>query len=222
MGRPRPVGAAGLDLPPPRPVLWPLRPIESAQVADEVLGDGRRRITIRHAVLEGVTPEMLAWWYGHVDGLMVYAGATLPRYLVWHPLDHISYEVLRPGLDGMVGIGSRIRVREAFQRDPRNLLDVTIDVERIDPDAAVVRRMVAGRPILRLVNAFEAVDRGTRYVSRMEIGTDMPVGRLGMNAIVRGRILPGRKGQAWARHHVEEIGNLEHFLPALFEAETAS
>jgi hypothetical protein len=55
-------------LPPPRPALWPLRPVASADVTDELLPDGRRRITVRHAELPGVTPEMLDWWYGHVDG----------------------------------------------------------------------------------------------------------------------------------------------------------
>src|SRR5262245_64954581 len=46
------------------------------------LADGRREIEIRHAELRGVTPEMLDWWYGHVEGEMTYAGGTWPRYLV--------------------------------------------------------------------------------------------------------------------------------------------
>ena len=62
-------------LPQARPILWPLRPASSAQVTDEVLGTGQRRITIRHAPLHGVTPEMLSWWYGgNIVGTMRYAG----------------------------------------------------------------------------------------------------------------------------------------------------
>jgi hypothetical protein len=59
-----------IELPAPRPVLWPLRPTETAAVADDLLTDGRRRITVRHAELVGVTPRMLAWWLGHVVGEM--------------------------------------------------------------------------------------------------------------------------------------------------------
>ena len=36
---------------------------------------------------------MLSWWYRHVPGTMQYADGTYSRYLVWHPLDHISYEI---------------------------------------------------------------------------------------------------------------------------------
>jgi hypothetical protein len=51
----------------------------------------------------------------------------------------------------------------------------------------------------------------------MTIGT---TGRLGLNALLTARILPGELAMHWARHHVEEIGNLENFLPTLFARET--
>lgn len=66
-------------IPPPRPVLWPLRPVQSARTRVGEL-DGRTVVTIEHAPLPGVTAEMLTWWYGHVPGTMEYAGATYPRY----------------------------------------------------------------------------------------------------------------------------------------------
>jgi hypothetical protein len=121
-------------------VLWPLRPVETAGVADEFLADGRRRITIRHAELVGVTPGMLAWWFGHVVGEMAYAGGVWPRYLVWHPLDHISYQIVHPPGATVVAPGSRIHVREAFQRRTDYLLDQTMTVERLDDRAAVIGR----------------------------------------------------------------------------------
>jgi DAPG hydrolase PhiG domain len=83
-------------LPARRPVLWPLRPQDSARVSRSDDG-GRRVVTIEHAALTGVTAEMLTWWYGHVPGTMPYADGMYPRYLVWHPLDHISYEVENNG-----------------------------------------------------------------------------------------------------------------------------
>jgi hypothetical protein len=211
---------APVRLPAPRPVLWPLRPVESASVTDELVKGGRRIITIRHADLEGVTPEMLAWWYGHVSGDMQYAGSTWPRYLVWHPLDHISYEVLRASVDGSVEAGSHIHIREAFQRDPRNLLDIEVEVERKEADTAVIAKHIAGGRIMRLINEFRATGTGAAYVSRMEIGASGVAASLGLNAVIRRRILGGTKAHAWARHHVEEIGNLVHFLPGLWAAES--
>jgi len=203
-------------IPPPRPVLWPLRRVSTADIKFERRADGRRRIVIRHAELKGVSPEMLAWWYRHIVGDMDYAGARWPRYLVWHPLDHISYEIVRPSKAGGVGSAARVRIREAFQRDPDNLLDITVTVERIDEQAAVIAHRVLGLPALRLINRFEATPTGTRYVTDMMIGSAGMIGRRIFNPLIGARILPGRHARAWVRHHIEEIGNLETFLPELF------
>ena len=50
----------------------------------------------------------------------------------------------------------------------------------------------------------------------MMVGIGALPGRLGLNRIVRAVILPGEQLLAWARHHVEEFGNLERFLPGLY------
>src|SRR5215204_1602004 len=199
-------------LPLVRPVVWPLRPTQSAQSTVELLPDGRRRILIRHADLRGVTPEMLAWWFAHVEGDVEYASRRWPRYLVWHPLDHVAYEVVKRTAEGRVGPGARLHVVEAFQRNPRTLLDTFVDVERIDAEVAIIARNVLGRCILRLVNTFQPIQSGTRYVTQMTIGMPNVAGSLGANRVLRSRILGGATALAWARHHIEEVGNLEHFL----------
>jgi hypothetical protein len=225
----RPPGAArqaadqgGGGVPPPRPVLWPLRPLCSADIDIREGPDGRRCITICHAELDGVTPDMLAWWFAHVDGEMDYAGGRWPRYLVWHPLDHISYRVVTHATEGAVASGARLHIREAFQRARSNLLDVTVEVERIDPGAAIIRRQLLGLTVARLVNRFEPTRAGARYVSELTIGADGIAGQLGFNRAVRARVLPGDMALAWARHHVEEVGNLEYLLPQLCAARPPS
>src|SRR5262245_4869353 len=204
-------------LPPPRPVLWPLRPLDSAVLDGGERADGERFLEIRHATLAGVTPRMLAWWYGHIDGEMDYAGHRWPRYLVWHPLDHIDYTVTRVAGSADVTPGARLHVREAFQRDPARRLNLHVVAERIDEDEAVIARHVAGGTVLRLVNRFEPVPGGVLYRSIMTIGLDrgsVALRRM-VNRMLRTKILPGAMLMHWAQHHVEEVGNLENFLPAL-------
>jgi hypothetical protein len=46
-----------------------------------------------------------------------------------------------------------------------------------------------------------------------------PFGR-GVNAWLRRRTFPDDKARAWLTHNVEEVGNFESFLPALYERET--
>jgi DAPG hydrolase PhiG domain len=201
-------------LPAPRPVLWPLRTQDSARVSRSDDG-GRRVITIEHAPLTGVTAEMLTWWYGHVRGTMPYADGMYPRYLVWHPLDHISYEVENDG--AVVSAGSRLHIVEALGRDLESVLDIHVTVERVDERSAVISRRVLGSSVVRLENEFESSSAGARYVTRMTLGDDTLPGWLMLNRVARTKALPPRKLEKWIRHHIEEIGNLEHFLPALFD-----
>jgi hypothetical protein len=162
---------------------------------------------------------MLAWWYHNVVGEMDYAGGRWPRYLVWHPLDHISYTIVREAPGGGIGAGARLHIREAFQRKPGNLLDVSVTVEGIDAQAAIIGNRILRLSALRLVNSFQGAATGTRYLTEMTIGSDSLAGRLGFNRLARALILPGAKAEAWARHHIEEVGNLENFLPGLYARE---
>ncbi|GAB3410273.1 DAPG hydrolase family protein [Flindersiella endophytica] len=209
-----------IELPPPRPALWALRPAESANVEAKPV-DGRMVVTIEHALLAGVTPPMVAWWYAHVPGTMAYAGATYPRYLVWHPYDHISYEVESgsTGGDGgaEVGPGTHLHIVEALGRDPAKVLNLHVTVEELTDSRAVIARRVLGSSVVRLENEFTAERGGTRYRSRMTLGDDTALGRLLLNQVARTRALPPEKLTSWIGHHIEEIGNLENFLPGLYD-----
>jgi phenylpropionate dioxygenase-like ring-hydroxylating dioxygenase large terminal subunit len=62
------------ELPAPRPLIGPLRSLESAQTSLRRLPDRRLLATIRHAPLRGVTPEMLAWWFRNIEGTVSVEG----------------------------------------------------------------------------------------------------------------------------------------------------
>jgi DAPG hydrolase PhiG domain len=159
---------------------------------------------------------MLAWWFGHVPGTMTYAGGTYSRYQVWHPLDHIAYAVVRLDPHGRIGAGAELHITEALGRNLDNLIDIRVTVEELGDGRAVVAKRVAGAALVRLENEFRTEPAGAAYLSRMTIGDTTPLGRLILNRIAHHRAFPPRKIQAWIRHHIEEIGNLEHFLPDLF------
>jgi hypothetical protein len=180
-------------LPAARPVVWPLRPRASARVSSSRQA-GRTVVTVEHAPLAGVTAEMLTWWYRHVPGTMPYAGGVHARYLVWHPLDHISYRVVDSGDDDRsVRAGTALHIVEALGRDLDSLLDIHVVVERIDEHSAVIRKRVLGSSIVRLENEFESGAAGAKYVTRMILGDDTVAGRVLLNRIAHTRALPPRK-----------------------------
>jgi hypothetical protein len=210
-------------LPPPRPLLWPLRQPGTASTVRE--RDGHRVIVrIEHAPLAGVTAEMLRWWYGNVPGTMTYAGRTYPRYLVWHPLDHISYEVVgapATPLDRQadpVRPGCKLHIREALHRDPDQLIDIRVAVEDLRPNRAVIVKRVLGTALVRLENDFHDGPAGAAYRTTLTVGDNSLLARLILNRVAHRRAFPEERIRPWITHHIEEIGNLAHFLPELYAA----
>lgn len=195
------------------PVLYPLRPQSSAIVRFTAAPRHRRRITIDHQPLAGVNPEMLLDWFTHLGETMPYGGQIVPRYLAWHPLDHIRWELAKPDANGGAGEGAQFRIVEAFGAQPEFGIDVVNDVEKLDETGLRMVKRVAGIEILRLEHTWSAGSDGAHYVTVMDLGTRSAW--LGAaNRIVMQKF-PERKVHAWVKHNIEEVGQLEYLLPAL-------
>ena len=54
-----------------RPVLYPFRSVGTATVRFSDAPHDRRRITIDHRPLTGLTPAMLLDWFTHIGGTML-------------------------------------------------------------------------------------------------------------------------------------------------------
>jgi DAPG hydrolase-like protein len=207
-------------LPTPLGLPFPLKPAGSADSGVETLPDGRTSFWIRHDVVRGVTPRMLAWWFRNLEGTVRFAGRTYNRYRFWHPGDHVHASYARRRPDGTVGPGAAIRLIEVLGRDPRFLVDTTTVIERLDEGGYVHSPDLHGRRgFVRMEYAFERVPAGTLYENRLVIGSAAAWYPL-VRPLVRRFGFTDAQGQAWIRHNVEEVGMFEHFLPGLYRAET--
>ena len=212
---------ARLPLPPARPELYPMRDPASAATTVQDLPGHRRRLTIDHEPLTDVTPEMLQWWFSHIGGDMSYAGSRVPRYLVWHPRDHIHWELVRPAPGGGVGEGARFRIVEAFQQRPEFYVDTTDTVEKLDGTGIRLVRRIGGVLVLQLEHTWSRCDGRTHYVSVLDIGARARCYRP-VNRYLTQRLFPAAMARAWLRHNVEEVGSFEHFLPGLYVEQGAA
>ena len=203
---------------PPRPFNWTMKPLDSAQTGVRTLDDGRLELTIRHDILKGVTPAMLGWWFRNVEGTMEHMGQTYPRYLVWHPIDHIHFAVVRRAPDGTAGPGARFHLVEAFGASPSHLINSVADIPKNDDTGVTLSVRKFGLEVMRLEHTFTPVKGGTLYRSRMRVGTKAVPARFLVNPLIRSRFFTEATGRAWLKHNVEEVGNLEFFLPALYAA----
>lgn len=206
---------------PPRPFDWAMKPLDSAETGVTTLDDGRLELRIRHDVVKGVTPAMLGWWFRNIEGTIEHKGRTYPRYLVWHPVDHIHYAVARRAPDGTAGPGARFHMVEAFGGDPAYLIEGLADVPKNDESGITLSVRKFGTEVLRLEHTFTAVRGGTLYQSTMRVGTTAAPARFLLNRWVLPRLFSEATGRAWLKHNVEEVGNLEVFLPELYDKHAA-
>ena len=207
---------AHLPLPPARPLQHALRSPSTARARVQHLPGHRRRITIDHQPLAGVTPAMVHWWFRHIGDPVDYAGESMSGYLAWHPLDHIHWELTRPAPGGGAGEGARFRIVEAFGRRPEFYVDTTDTVEKLDETGIRLVRRMCGVPVLQLEHTWSHCGDRTHYVSVMDIGARSPL-LTGVNRLLSRRF-PEQMVQAWIVHNVEEVGHLEHLLPGLCRA----
>ena len=190
-----------------------LRTVDTASVRFTEAPHNRRRITIDHRPLAGVTPDMLLEWFTHLDGTIEYGGEVIDRYLAWHPIDHIKWELARPAPTGGAGEGAWFHIVEQFGGNPDYRIDIIDRVEKLDETGLRLVQRVAGIPVFQLEHTWSACSAGVHYISVMDIGPRAAILSLG-NRYAKHRF-PEPMARAWVRHNIEEVGQLEHLLPPL-------
>lgn len=188
------------------------RTVESASWRVTELPGRRRRVTITHRPIPGLTPQDLLWWFTHIEGECRLDGHTLTRYRAWHPRDHIHWALERADGSGAAGEGARFRIVEAFGADGRNLVDVVERVEKLDETGIRLVQRRLGVRLFMLEHTWSPGAEGVHYVSVMEIGSVLR-GWSPVNAVLTRRVMPRRRCVAWVRHNIEEVGRLERLVP---------
>jgi hypothetical protein len=150
---------------------------------------------------------MLRWWFENLGEYMSFEGRTYPRYLLWHPRDHIHWSLARRAPDGGSGQGAYFRIVDAFAANPAYAIDSTEYVERLDTDGIALVRHIAGLEVFRLEHRFGETAHGARYNSRMRVGVASGPLRWPFNRLVRPRVFSDAMGAAWLTHNVEEVGS---------------
>ena len=112
-----------LTMPAERDFGWKLKPVSSSYFDIHKKDNGQFCVALNHALLRGVSTEMLAWWFQNfphqtdrLQDVPGYEGTQEPGSWRWHQIGHHSAELsgdLGPG--GVAKKGCRIQIREAMQ-----------------------------------------------------------------------------------------------------------
>lgn len=206
-----------IALPEPLSLPWGLKPVSSATAGSDTLADRRTRYWVKHEVLKGVTPAMLVWWFGHLEGDVEVGGRVLSRYRVWHPLDHVSARYVRRPADGSIGPGAQMALCEVLGRDPRYTIDVVSTIEKLDEEGFIHKVVVRGFELARMEHTFRETAGGLLDENCLIVPGSHRLA-FASKLLVPWKF-PEPKGRAWLKHSVEEMGSLENFLPELYARE---
>ncbi len=162
------------------------------------MAEGETKELVVHHELEGVTPEMIDWWWDNID--------TTERYGLWHPGSHRSFEW--EATEGSGHIGKTHRVIETIGD-----FEITLRIRWVDPDSIPVERIYShanagcvldddDNPISWMLHEYEETVRGVKMRSTFILPAEAPA------SFVEGL----------RKHNEEEMGRFPVFLPDLYRS----
>lgn len=201
---------------PPRDLPWQLADDRHAETGWRLDDQGRIHAWVEHYFLDGISPDMLAWFYQQLPiSTVTYRDQIMPLYHVFHPSEHGRLRVLVPADNGErgMGVGALIEREEWFgPYDSRGTARLTAFSEA----GMVAVPELAGLAIGRVQHRFRSERDGTAYRVDAIIGTDLPLLGVAINYYLRTRVFHPAMLAQWQRHQVEEVASLPFFLPALY------
>ncbi|MEM9574929.1 MAG: hypothetical protein AAF870_06855 [Pseudomonadota bacterium] len=212
---------------------WNLKPTNSTEFEIIEKPTGQFCVVLNHALLRGVTSEMIFWWFQSFPNLKVklkdisgYEGQVVPGYLLWHPSDHCSADLSgRLGPNNTSQAGAKIHIREAMQFNTYGLkypVNTQLEIFYCAPDGWAMGRSVPffGKAMCLRIHYKDVIENGeivgVHYHYEVVIGVNgtSPIAKR-INRKITQSYAP-EFFDAWHLHNTIEVGVFENFLPALF------
>lgn len=209
------------DFPHQKPIKlpWLLTDTSLAQTNYKYLENGQILITITHVPLISITPQMLTWFYRNLPISTVQIGQeTLSWYQIFHQSEHKSINISQPATDGSSGLGVGALIEKKQWFGSYNNL-TTERVVELSEQGITFEPELAGLSFAKIEHLFTKTTTGTQYQVTSLIGSDLPIIGPVINLIIRYKLFPDPMIKQWIRHQVEEVSNLNIFLPKLYHAE---
>lgn len=222
-----------LEMPKERKFDWKLKSEPSVLWGQLKNKTGQLCVVLNHALLRGVTSEMIAWWFQHFTKLKVtltdvegYEQKQVPAYWLWHPSDHIEARLKgKLGKDDTPIAGAKIQIKETMQYKKYGFkypVDNELSIFYCEHDGWGMGKKIplVGKMLCLRISFKDVYEAGkiigVHYHYEVVAGTNK---QNFITSILNQKIVgqfTAEFWEAWITHNVIEVGTFENFLPALF------
>lgn len=192
-----------------------MRSPTTADVRRDVMTPELETISIRHQILEGVDSEMLYWWFRYFcyQNLQMASGELVSAFVLWHPLNHVNFEIQKHSLSGAVGLSAGTQISIETKSRNRFLITSVGSVQALDRTGISLRfRKFMSGPAF-LIDNFVDSRGGLAYASRL-ITTSNERKSSKESSLEQSLI------RDWIEYKIQVTANLQILLPSLFKSQS--
>jgi hypothetical protein len=198
---------------------WAMRSLESAAIRMIVSDNSRVRVCIGHELLKKISPKMMCWWFNHLEGVCEIDGVTRSRFQLWHPFDHLYCKILQPKSRHGWLSKKKTRLLEKTRQPGGRMVKQVYTIEK-RTQHEVILTSGNNRGIRTTIHhLFQAINGGCKCDTIIDVYLPRGPLKLALELFAKKPLQDILSERLLIRHYVEEMGNLEQFLPELYWAE---
>ncbi len=190
-----------------------MRSLDSASIRQNRVARGVISTSIRHRELAGINSEMVYQWFKYFcyQNLRLANGKEISAFRLWHPQDHISFEIQKHSLSGEVGLAKGASALVIEKRGDKVLCSGEVKIIDLSNKRISIKHKSLLHHHNLVSDEFFDTKRGLQMISNL-VNVE---GRFQHDADRSADSEISLEIQAWIEHKIEEVGNLQIILPSL-------
>lgn len=182
---------------------------------------------VQHDDLEGLTPEMIKWFFEHLGCCTTwngvdFSGPEVSIYHLWHNRDHVAVTPLTDGENGIKNLGflqgAQSRIHE-LTNEVNDVIYYEMETVRLDEHEFTFNVMKDGKATghVKHVYASNADCTGCTFYAETLVGLegDSPADRA-INKLLVPKLYSKKAGMQWIHHNIQETGRMQDVAPVLY------
>jgi hypothetical protein len=180
---------------------------------------------VQHDDLEGVTPEMIVWFFEHLGCCTTwngidFSGPEVSIYHLWHNRDHVAVTPLTDAADGTKNLGFREGAKSRIHELTGEVNDVIyfeMETVCLNEHEFTFNVMKGGKATGHVKHVFGPCEGGSTFYAETMVGmTEGGAEAKAFNKAVIPKLYSKTSGMQWIHHNIQETGRVQDVAPILF------